>query len=396
MKNTVVDTLPPPSRLQAMQPSAIRDVHDLAVRLRAEHPDRDFIALHFGEPDLGTPDFIVEAGCEALRAGVVFYENNAGRTDLRSALGEHFGIDPQHFTITCGAVQAICLSMFSLVRPGDDVILLTPLWPNFTEAARMAGANIHEVPLKFNDNERCFELDEDAIGAVVNRAERLRMVVVNSPSNPTGWTITPKQQQTLLALCRKHDMYLLADEIYGRILSPSTHFESWVPQLKENEKLIIINGFSKAYCMTGWRIGYLIAEPALANEMARMQEFVTSHAPGSAQVAAITALKEGEAFVAASHERYQQLRTLVSQKLSALPGATVARSDGTFYIFFKLPGSDDSVRFCSELVTQTGVSLAPGKAFGAGGEGWLRMCFAKEPGRLIAAIDRIETFLASR
>ena len=383
----------PPSRLEAMRPSAIRDIHDLAVRLRAQEPDREFIALHFGEPDLGTPEFIIEAGCEALRGGAVFYENNAGRADLRSALGEHFGIDPQRFTITCGAVQAICLSMLSLVRPGDDVIILTPLWPNFAESARMAGANLHEIPLKFNDNERCFELDEAAIETVANRVGRLRMVVVNSPSNPTGWIITPEQQKTLLNLCRKHDVYLLADEIYGRILSPTAEFESWVPYLDEWEKLIIINGFSKAYCMTGWRVGYLIAEPGLANEMARMQEFVTSHAPSAAQVAAIAALKEGEDFVAASHERYQQLRTLVTERLAALPGATVARTDGTFYIFFKLPGSEDSIRFCSQLVTKTGVSLAPGKAFGAGGEGWLRMCFAKDPERLEKAIERIREFL---
>ena len=163
MNATTPRSAPPPSRLKTMQPSAIRDVHDLAVRLGEQHPEREFIALHFGEPDLGTPEFIVEAGCAALRAGAVFYENNAGRADLRAALSEHFGIDARRFTVTCGAVQAICLSMFSLVRPGDDVIILTPLWPNFTEAARMAGANIHEIPLKFNDNERCFELDETAI-----------------------------------------------------------------------------------------------------------------------------------------------------------------------------------------------------------------------------------------
>ena len=391
-----VAAVPPPSRLEAMQPSAIRDIHDLAVRLREQDPEREFIALHFGEPDLGTPEFIVEAGCEALRSGAVFYENNAGRADLRTALGKHFGIDPRHFTITCGAVQAICLSMLSLVRPGDDVIILTPLWPNFTEAARMAGANLHEIPLKFNDNERCFELDEAAIEVVANRVARLRMIVVNSPSNPTGWTITPEQQKKLLALSQEHDVYLLTDEIYGRILSPTARFESWVPYLDEWEKLIIINGFSKAYCMTGWRVGYLIAEPNLANEMARMQEFVTSHAPSAAQVAAITALEKGEEFVATSHERYQQLRTLVTERLSALPGATVARTDGTFYIFFKLPGSEDSVKFCSDLVTETGVSLAPGKAFGAGGEGWLRMCFAKEPDRLEKAIERIGDFLRSR
>jgi aspartate/methionine/tyrosine aminotransferase len=287
-----------------MQPSAIRDVHDLSVRLRAENPDRKFIALHFGEPDLGTPDFIVEAGCAALRAGVVFYEDNHGRPDLRKALGQHFNLEPERFLVTCGAVQAICLTMFSLVRPGDDVIILTPpLWPNFTEAARMAGANIHEVPLRFNDHERCFELDDEAIEAVVADAKRLRMIVVNSPSNPTGWTITPVQQRKLLSLSQRNDVYLLTDEIYGRILAPTARFESWNRYLTEFDKLLVINGFSKVYCMTGWRVGYLIGEPTLINEMGRLQEFVTSHAPGAAQVAGIAALRDGEPFIASSSER---------------------------------------------------------------------------------------------
>ena len=393
-----MDTLAtlPPTRLEAMQPSAIRDVHDLGVRLRAQNPERHFIALHFGEPDLGTPEFIVEAGCDALRNGAVFYENNHGRADLRAALGEHFGLTPERFLVSSGAVQAICLTMLSVVRPGDDVIVVTPLWPNFTEAARMAGANIHEVPLRFNDNERCFELDEKAIEATAASVDRLRMIIVNSPSNPTGWTITPVQQQKLLALSQQEDIYLVADEIYGRILAPNTTFESWNQYLSSFDKLLIINGFSKAYCMTGWRVGYVIGEPGLINEMGRMQEFVTSCAASAAQVACITALRDGEAFVASCSERYQQLRELVSSRLAKLPGSTVARTDGTFYIFFKLPGSEDSVQFCRELLTQTGVSLAPGKAFGAGGEGWLRMCFAKEPARLEEAIALIGDFLGTR
>jgi aspartate/methionine/tyrosine aminotransferase len=381
-------------RLAAMQPSAIREVHNLAARLKLEHPERSFIALHFGESDLGTPPFIVEAGCEALRSGAVFYEDNAGRRDLRQALAAHYDLEPERFVTTCGATQAICLSMLGLVSPGDDAFVLTPLWPNFTEGARIAGANVHEVPLKFNDNERRFELDAQALVAAIERAARPRIVVMNSPSNPTGWTITADDQARLVEICRSRGLYLIADEIYDRIVYTPDPVPSATRFLADWDRLVVINGFSKAYCMTGWRVGYLITHPALAAELARMQEFVTSHAPSMAQVAAITALREGEAFVAESLARYRKLRGLVLDRLSALPAATVAQPDGTFYCFAKLPGTEDSVRFCTELVRETGVSLAPGKAFGAGGEGWVRMCFAKESELLSEAIDRIERFLS--
>jgi aspartate/methionine/tyrosine aminotransferase len=158
--------------------------------------------------------------------------------------------------------------------------------------------------------------------------------------------------------------------------------------------LIVINGFSKTYCMTGWRLGYLITDPNRVEQMARMQEFMVSHAPSMAQVAGITALRDGEPFIADSLLRYRDLRDLVMQRLSQLPGARVARSQGSFYTFFQLPQSADSVAFCKQLLIDTGIALAPGKAFGAGGEGWLRLCFANDPQRLHAAFDALEAWLS--
>jgi len=386
----------PSGRLGAMRPSAIREVHNLLARLRRAHPERSFIALHFGESDLGTPAFIVEAGCAALRRGVVFYEDNAGRADLRTALAEFHGLEPERFVITCGATQAICLALLALLEPGDDAFILTPLWPNFTEGARIAGARVHELPLRFLANEGRFALDVEAIEAAIARAPRARLLVVNSPSNPSGWVITADEQRTLLELCRAHDLWLLCDEIYDRIVYTAEPFASAKRFFAEWDRLVVVNGFSKTYCMTGWRVGYLMTAPALAAELARMQEFVTSHAPGAAQVAALTALAEGEPFVAESRERYRRLRDIVTGALAKLPGATIARPDGTFYLFFKLPGSEDSVRLCTDLLTNSGVSLAPGRAFGEGGEGWLRLCFANEPERLVEAVRRIEGFLARR
>ena len=395
-------------RIEVMRPSEIREIHNLAQQLMQEDPSRSFVSLHFGEPDLGTPQFIIDAACKALNDGAVFYEPNSGRQDLKEELVNYYhrqysiDLTPDHFVVTCGGTQAIALCMLALVSPGDDVINITPNWPNFTEAARISGANIHELPLQFNQERHVFELDSETLQHTIELADRPRLVIVNSPSNPTGWVMTPEEQKELFALCRKHDMYLLMDEMYDRILFTDEPFptalrlgNSGAVDSETWGRIVMINGFSKTFCMTGWRLGYLITAPSLAMNMARMQEFVTSHAPSMAQVAGITALQSGEPFVAESLSRYHRLRDLVLERLGALSGAVVARPDGSFYAFFKLPAAKDSVQFCKDLLLETGVVLAPGKAFGKGGEGWLRLCFAKEPERLNEAFDRIESFVRS-
>jgi len=374
-----------------MQPSEIREIHNLYQRLRAEDPSREFLPLHFGEPDMGTPDFIIEAACDALHSGAVFYENNAGRPDLREELAKFHDLTPEHFVVTCGGMQAIALSMLGLLSPGDSVINITPNWPNFTEAAKLAGAQVHEVALHFDAQQHVFELDFVHLHQAIVAASNLRMIIVNSPSNPTGWVITQAQQQQLFDLCEEHDLILVSDEIYDRIVFTDSSFPSAQKLTNSMDRLIIINGFSKTYCMTGWRLGYLITQPARAAKMAQMQEFLVSHAPSMAQVAAITALRDGEPFITQSMQRYRMLRELVTTKLAQLPGAVVAQSQGSFYTFFQLPQAADSFLFCKQLLESTGVALAPGSAFGAGGEGWLRLCFANQLHLLEEAIDQVRS-----
>ncbi len=383
-----------------MRPSAIRQLHDYWQALKLEDPKRSWIPLHFGESDVGTPPFIVEAGCEALRNGAVFYENNSGRSDLKAQLAQHYKqqygveLEPDNFLITCGGTQAIILTMLALLRPGDEVIIVTPLWPNFVEAARIAGATVHELALKFDEPRSRFELDFDALYDLIGRCRQPRLVVVNSPSNPTGWVISDQQQEQLASFCECHNLILLADEIYDRIVFTEPRPPSFLHHRQSLDRLLVINGFSKTYCMTGWRVGYLVLDATLAAKMARMQEFITSHAPSAAQVAGITALRDGEAFIQKNLVRYRKLRDGVVCRLQALPGASVARPDGSFYVFFRLPGARDSMRFCRRLLTETAVVLAPGQAFGAGGEGWVRLCFSIEEGRLHEAIDRLSEFVA--
>ena len=386
-------------RLARMTPSAIRAVHNLGTQMRIEQPDCTLIPLHFGEGDQGTPAFIVEAGARALRDGAVFYENNAGRTDLVGALAEHHSarlgvpLSPERFVVTCGGVQAILLTMLGLVAPGDDVINLTPAWPNFREAAVIAGANVHDLPLSFDDSAGCFRLEMAALQRLGARLPRLRMVIVNTPSNPTGYVATLAEQQALLAFCQQRGAWLLADEMYERIVFSDPPPRSFLQLAEPEARLVVINGFSKTYGMTGWRLGYLVAPVDLAPRLAQMQEFVTSCAPAAAQVAGLTALREGEPYVTESAARYRRLRDGMLAQLGALAGVTVARPDGAFYGFFRAPGSADSLAFCTGLLRATGVMLAPGVAFGAGGEGWLRLCFAKEPALLGEALRRLQQYI---
>ena len=398
-----------PDRLTAMNPSGLREIHNIYLQLKAQDPSRSFIPLHLGEPDRGTPQFIIDAACRALNNGAVFYEPNAGRMDLRDALVEHFrrrygvALTPDNYVVTCGGTQAIALANLALVMPGDDVVIITPTWCNFTEAARVAGATLHEFPLQFDEGRHVFRLDIDALEQLLQRVDRPRLVTVNSPSNPTGWVMTAAEQERLWELSQRYGVYLLVDEIYDRLLFTEKPFptalrlaNTQAADPEEWGRMIVINGFSKTYRMTGWRLGYLITAPALAGNMARMQEFIISAAPSMAQVAAITALRDGESFAAESLKRYRALRDLTVGRLENLPGAVVARPDGAFYAFFQLPAAADSVAFCMELLKETGVAIAPGNAFGAGGEGWLRLCFANDPERLHEAMDRVESFLRRR
>lgn len=389
-------------RLAQMKPSAIRAIHEFAEQVRRERPEGSFIPLHFGEPDLGTPGFIVEAAVAALHAGHVFYESNAGRADLRAALCEYHRaryderLTPEHFLVTCGGVQAIALLMLGLLAPGDEVINVSPAWPNFAGAAEIAGAAVHELPLTFDADRHAFRLDFEALERMASGLPRLRMVVVATPANPTGWVASAEEKRRLGAFCRERGLWLIGDEMYDRIVFEDEPYTSFLTLREPEDRLAIINGFSKTYCMTGWRLGYLIADPEVGGKLAQMNEYVTSCAPSMAQVAGITALREGEPFVAEALARYRRLREIVLRHIDAMPGVEYGRPEGSFYCFFRLPASADSVAFCRDLVRETGVILAPGAAFGAGGEGWLRICWAQQPEVLDDAMTRLADFVARR
>ena len=371
----------------SVAPSRIRSIADLAEH----HPGT--LRLFYGEDSLPTPAFIKDAAHRAIDGNLTFYTPNAGYPDLRRAIAGQVArlhgveLDPMtEVVVTASGMVALLLSCQATVGPGDSAIVLTPLWPNVAEAVRLAGARAIEVPLAFSESG--FRLDLDRIEAAIEPSTRL--LALASPGNPTAWTASTDDWQALVDLCERRDLWLLADGVYERIVydGPVAPGPLSIPGARP--RTIIAQSFSKAYRMTGWRVGYALAPPELARSMTHLQEFVVSHAPGVAQEAARVALLEGEPFIRESQARYARHRQLALDRFRAMPGVTVPDPTGAFYVFPRLDGLADSMDFCRWLVREKGVGLAPGSAFGLGGEGHIRLCFAVEEPILREAMDRLE------
>jgi aspartate aminotransferase len=373
----------PPSQIRAI--AALADAHPGTLR------------LFYGEDTLPTPDFIKAAGRRAIAENFTFYTPNAGYPALRRAIAEGVKrlhgveIDPdREVVVTASGMVAIGLACHATIGPGDSAIVLTPLWPNVAAAVRLTGAEAIEVPLGLTGagDQLAFTPDFDRLEAAIR--PNTRLLALASPGNPTAWTATPDDWARLLAFCERHDLWLLADGVYERIVYGGTVAASPLSVPGARERTIIAQSFSKTYRMTGWRVGYVIAPPELAGRMTQLQEFVVSHAPGVAQEAARVAIIEGEAFVRESQERYARHAKIALDRLRKLDGIDVPEPSGAFYVFPRLDGLTNSYAFCERLVKERRLGLAPGSAFGAGGEGHIRLCFAVDETALIDALDRFE------
>jgi aspartate aminotransferase len=371
----------------SVAPSRIRTIADLAEH----HPGT--LRLFYGEDSLPTPSFIKDAAHQALDGDMTFYTPNAGYPALRRAIAGQVsrlhGIDLDPMTevvVTASGMVALLLSCQATVGPGDSAIVLTPLWPNVAEAVRLAGARAIEVPLALDESG--FRLDLDRIEAAIEPSTRL--LILASPGNPTAWTATLDDWRNLIDLCERRDLWLLADGVYERIVFDGPVAPSPLEIPGARTRTIVAQSFSKAYRMTGWRVGYALAPPDLARSMTHLQEFVVSHASGIAQEAARVAILEGEPFILDSQGRYARHRRIALDRFREMDGVTVPEPTGAFYVFPRLEGLADSEDFCRWLVREKKVGVAPGSAFGLGGEGHIRLCFAVEEPILREALDRIE------
>jgi aspartate/methionine/tyrosine aminotransferase len=376
--------------LNQIQPSRIRELANVAFTMEGVYK------LQFGESNMPTPQYIKDAATQAINDGWTFYSENAGLPTLRESIARKYAelhnvaLDPtREIVVTASGVQALNLTIRCTLDPGDEALILSPNWPNGTEIVRMFGATPREIPFIVRNNR--FAIDFAALEAALT--PKTRLLLYTSPSNPLGWVATVEEQQQLLDFARRHGLWLLADEVYERIYYQDTAAPSILRLCTRDDAVIVAQSFSKSYCMTGWRLGWAVGRADLIAKAGPLNEFIVSHAATFIQRAALAALEKGEDEIAARTELFHERMSFCYNALAATKGVTVPKPEGAFYLFPRVDGVTDSFAFCLSLLKETKVAVAPGVAFGAGGEGALRVCTASDLSVLEPAMDRLCRFI---
>ncbi len=384
---------------KAMRPSAQRLPESGIMRVfNYGYERRGLIPLWAGEGDTPTPAFIYEAAHRSLTDGETFYTHQLGIPELREALAQYFArlyrrsFSPEEFFVTCGGMQAIQLAMQMTAGDGDEVVILSPGWPNFEGAAVVQGAVPKFVELNFGASGWELDVDKlfDACGA------RTRAICINTPANPTGWTASEGQLRAILDYTRRHGIWIIADEIYGRYYyeGDGTGMAPSLQTLREDDDLILfVQTFSKNWAMTGWRMGWLQGPSELAQVAENIIQYNTSGVATFLQRAGVVALEQGDAFARSQIARAREGRDIVCDALEPFNNVRFTRPKGAFYLLFGIDGLDNSMDAALRLVDEANVGLAPGVAFGPGGEGYYRICYLRSPDGLREAMDRLTGWL---
>ena len=385
-------SLLPREAITNLRASKIREVANAGI---GRH---DVLPFWFGEPDEVTPEFIRAAANESLVRGETFYSHNLGVLELREAIATYVSrihpndalpIVADNIAVTSSGVNALSLAVQALVNPSDRVVCVTPLWPNLVEIPKILSATVECVPLQF-DAKRGWWLDMNRLLDALTPSTKVLMV--NSPNNPTGWTLSSEEQRLILEHCRKLGIWILADDAYERLVFDGVSVApSFFDIADASDRLISANTFSKSWLMTGWRLGWLAAPAPFIEQLGKIIEYNTSCSPVFIQRAGIVAVREGESVIARTQARFRAARDHLCDALNAIESISAPPAPGSMYAFFKIEGLTDSLAFCKRLVTHHGLGLAPGVAFGDEGEGFVRWCFASELKRLDAGIARFHS-----
>ena len=361
----------------------------------------DVLAFWFGESDEVTPDFIRQAAIDSLNKGETFYSHNLGLLELREAISEymsarHGPIGVDRLAVTSGGVNGLMLAMQQLVDAGDEVVAVTPVWPNLTAQPAIMGARVTCVALQPVNGAWVLDMAQ----LLGNVTASTKLLILNAPNNPTGWTLSRAEQQQILDHCRRTGTWILADEVYERLYYEPTAngcAPSFLDVAQADDRLVVVHSFSKSFLMTGWRLGWLVMPPAMTPHMSKLLEFNTSCASVFTQRAGVAALKGTDAVTPQVVAHLKQCRDTLIPLLQAIPGVQVAPALGGMYAFFKLQGHEDSLATAKRLVVEAGLGLAPGDAFAPEAKGWLRWCFAsKDLQRLELGVDRLKAWLAKQ
>ncbi len=366
--------------------SAIREMFNLALTME------DTIRFTVGEPDFITPDRIIDEACKYWKKGLTHYTPNRGILELREALAEYHKDDihpnPERIMISCGATEAIQLALFTVCNPGDEVIVVTPAWPNYFGQVAMTGAKLVTVPaLEEND----FIVKAADIEKAIT--SKTKCIILNSPSNPTGAVIDRQSYQEIYRLLADKDIFVIADEIYNRLVYTDSGFTSFTEFEGLTEKIIYISGFSKMLAMTGWRIGYAIANEEIIDQMTKLHENGASNLPAPSQLAAVAGLKHCMSDVEEMRTTYEHRRDLICSLINEVPGMSIRKPKGAFYAFVNIKEFGvDSKTFCTDLLQKTGVVTVPGSGFGDAGEGYIRLTYATSDENIIEGMRRIKRY----
>ncbi len=369
----------------------------------------DVLKFWFGESDEVTPAFIREAAIASLQQGETFYAHNLGLPELREAIARYATslrcpgaapIGADRIAITSGGVNALMLAVQALVNAGDEVVAVTPVWPNLTAQPAIMGADVKCVSLKPVAGQ--WQLDMTELLAAIT--PQTKLLIVNAPNNPTGWTLSRAEQEAILAHCRSTGTWILADEVYERLYfekTPNGCAPSFLDIAAPQDRLVVVHSFSKSFLMTGWRLGWLVMPPAMTPHMGKLVEFNTSCAPVFIQRAGLAALQGTGDVTPQLVAHLKTCRDTLVPLLQAVPGVEVAPAKGGMYAFFRLADQSrfaDSLETAKRLVAEAGLGLAPGNAFmvnpGPEAQGWLRWCFAsRDVARLGQGVDRLKHWL---
>jgi aspartate/methionine/tyrosine aminotransferase len=392
--------------IQSLPGSLIREVANAAL-------DRsDVLAFWFGESDAPTPEPVRAAAAQSLLAGETFYSHNLGLAALREAIARYMSklhpqddgqsaIDIDRIAVTSSGVSGLMLAMQMLAGAGDEVVAVTPVWPNLTAQPVILGARVTRLPLRVQSDGAdgfAFALDLDDLRAAVTSTTKV--LLVNAPNNPTGWTLTRAEQMAIVEHCRRTGTWIVADEVYERLyFGPGVAAPSFLDVTSSDDRLVVVHSFSKSFLMTGWRLGWLVLPAACLDAIGKLTEFNTSCAPVFVQRGALAALAGADISVPPLREHLRACRDRLVAGLARLPGVQVSAPLGGMYAFFRVEGqadSLDSLALAKRLVATHGLGLAPGAAFGPEGEGWLRWCFAsRDPARLDAGLARLHQALSA-
>ncbi len=374
--------------IRDLKPSGIRKFFDLASTMD------NVVSLSIGEPDFATPWHIRDVGIYSLEKSRTHYLANAGLAELREEITKYasrrFGLSyqPQNVLVTVGGSEAIDLACRVLLAPGDEVIVPEPSFVCYEPLCRMAGASVIRLRTQAEDE---FRVKPEALEAAIT--PRTKLLILSYPNNPTGAILRKEDVEALADVIRKHDLFVLSDEIYAELTyGGERHFSfGAVEDLKE--RVLVVNGFSKAYAMTGWRLGYVMGDEYLIKMMTKLHQFGIMSAPTTSQYAACEALREGDEDIDAMREEYDDRRRIILDGLANL-GLACFEPKGAFYVFPEIVSTGlDSESFCEALLREERVAVVPGNAFGDSGEGFVRISYAASLENISKAMERMESFL---